>query len=294
LTTPLPSIFNVDYITNPNDGWEWCQLTLYCGMMAGRDYNTEEAQARFNAAIAETRKKNLKKCYIFGTGASLEKAEERCWDDGYRVVCNTIVRDKVLWHQLEPQFIVAGDAIYHFGHTPFAAAFRRDLVARLEESRTYFIYPEIFREIVLREVPAALQARCIAVPLGDHQTVHDDLTQNFLLPGLGNVLPLLLLPIGCTLARDVGLWGFDGRAPTDEFFWANSAKHSYPEHFDTLRLAHPAFFKHYIPQKDPNKYVRAVHGDTLEHALHVAETAGWKFRMLHHSWTETLAKRMRK
>jgi hypothetical protein len=239
------------------------------------------------------RQENLRVSYVFGTGASLERAGARNWSDGYRIVCNTIVRDAALWHHIKPHIIVAGDAIYHFGHTAFAHAFRRDLEARMYESDTLFVYPAIFDPVVRAQLAPEIHARCIPMPLGGGKRVHSDLTETFELPAFGNVLLLLLLPLACTLSRTVCLWGFDGRAPTDKYFWTNSSQHTYGEHFNTLLEAHPAFFDHYVPKSDPNKYVRTVHGDVLETGLQAAEAEGWEFRMLHESWTGALAKRLK-
>ena len=83
----------------------------------------------------------------------------------------------------------------------------------------------------------------------------------FQLPKLGNVLALMLLPLGCSLSRTVYLWGFDGRAPQDKLFWANSSKHTYPELMPALQKAHPCFFDHYVPHHDPARYVNQFHGE---------------------------------
>jgi hypothetical protein len=294
LICDLPSVFNVDAARNPMDGWEWCALTRY--LSYGRTRTLEDlprAQTSFRNAIGAMRQQSLRASYIFGTGASLERAGDRDWSDGYRIVCNTIVRDAALWRHIDPHIIVAGDAIYHFGHTAFARAFRRDLEARLLESDTLFVYPASFDCVVRTQLTSEIHARCIPVALSGRKRIHSDLSQTFELPAFGNVLLLLLLPLACTLSRDVRLWGFDGRAPTDKYFWTNSSRHTYGEHFNTLIEAHPAFFDHYVPKSDPNKYVRTVHGDVLETALQAAESEGWTFQMLHQSWTEALAKRLK-
>jgi hypothetical protein len=294
LICELPSVFNVDAARNPTDGWEWCALTRYLSYCrTGALEDLPRAQTSFRTAIDAMRQENLQVAYVFGTGASLERAGERDWSDGYRIVCNTIVRDVALWRHIRPHIIVAGDAIYHFGHTAFARAFRRDLEARLIESDTLFVYPAIFDPVVRAQLAPETHGRCIPIGLGNRKRIHSDLSQTFELPGFGNVLLLLLLPLACTLSRNVCLWGFDGRAPTDKYFWTNSSRHTYGEHFDTLLEAHPAFFDHYVPKSDPNKYVRTVHGDVLEMALQAAEAEGWTFQMLHRSWTEALAKRLK-
>jgi len=281
-------IFNVDHVRNPMDGWSWCEAGTY----AYGIQNAEVSQRRLLAHLGKVRQEGFDRCYIFGTGPSLERARHRPWDDGARVVCNTIVRDAELWHHIDPHIVAAGDAIYHFGFTEFALAFRRDLHQRLAESpQVLFVYPDYFDFIVQREF-AAYADRLVPIPNGVEPRVHDDLAVNFSLPPLGNVLNKLLLPLGCNLSKQVGLWGFDGRAPKDQLFWSNSQKQSYTELLPTLQAAHPAFFDHFVPRENPEKYVQSVHGDVLEYLLSQAEQAGWTFSMLHHTWTPTLAKRM--
>jgi hypothetical protein len=281
-------MFNVNYLQNYYDGWEWHHLLTYVSEQ--KDGYLLDSKNRFVKRVQELKKNPLSKCYIFGTGPSLEKAINRDWSDGYRVVCNTIVRDQKLWKHLEPHFIVAGDAIYHFGCTTFAKTFRKDLAKRLSESNTMFLYPAIFHELVIREF-SHFAEQLIPVPWKNHPNINVDLTRQFELPRLGNVLNLLLLPLGCSLSKEVNLFGFDGRAPKDKLFWSNSNKHNYPELMTTLQTAHPAFFEHYVDKSDPQKYVKSFQGDLLDQKMSEAENEGWKFVMLHKSWTPTLQKR---
>ncbi len=276
--------YDIDFRTNHMDGWRWCALA--------QDFSPPPPSAlqRFHACVSDLKKLALQKCYIFGTGPSLEEAGGRDWSDGYRVVCNTIVRDKALWNHIKPHFIVAGDAIYHFGHTEFARRFRADLIKRLQETDTYFVYPAQFHAIVGRDLHQFAN-RLIPIPIGSHHRMHIDLTKTFQLPQLGNVLRLLLLPLGCTLSKNVYLWGFDGRAPDDKLFWSNSDKHSYPELMPTLCEAHPAFFSYYVPKAKPDSYVAYFHGDALDKSMLDAEHDGYAFIMMHKSWTQTLQKR---
>jgi hypothetical protein len=280
-------IYNVDYRTNPIDGWVWCDLTEFCSTFKN---NVNLSKQRFTEYVRMLKQENLKKCYLFGTGPSLERAIEKNWSDGYRIVCNTIVRDQDLWNHINPNFIVAGDAIYHFGSDFYAKAFRKDLAKRLRETNTFFIYPENFNAIVQREF-SEFSERLIPIPRGQHTWAHIDLTNIFSLPVLENVLPFLLIPVGCSLSKNIYLWGFDGRAPTDSLFWSNSKKDSYPEYMDELKFAHPAFFDHFVPKEDPARYVNTVHGDILEQCLSNAERDGFHFVMMHDSWTPTLQKR---
>lgn len=278
--------FNINERTFATEAWSWFDARVH---LEGSP-SVETARSNYDR-WRRSLDPSLKCAYVFGTGPSLASAIDRDWSDGYRVVCNTIVRDRELWHHLQPQAITAGDALYHFGYTEFARTFRKDLINRLRETpETVFIYPDYFHARVALDLPIEPH-RLIPVPTGRATTVHDCLSERFELPALGNVLNKLLLPIGCALSKRIGLWGFDGRAPADKLFWSNSSKHAYPELMHTLQAAHPAFYDHFVPKADPEQYVRSVHGDVLEHCLASGEAAGFKFEMLHLSWTETLMRR---
>ncbi|MHC4213533.1 MAG: class I SAM-dependent methyltransferase [Planctomycetota bacterium] len=279
--------FDIDHRRCAVDGWNWPRLTVNYGNYKS---DTEQAKKRFTATIDMVRAQGLTKAYLLGTGPSLEKAIERDFSDGYRIVCNTIVRDKNLWNHINPHFIVAGDGIYHFGHTSFPRAFRRDLKERLAETQTFFVYPDLFDPIVQREF-SDFAHRLLPIPSGGPQAIDIDLTKDFALPNLGNVLGLLLLPLGCTLSKNVNLWGFDGRAPDDKLFWSNSNKHSYTDLIPELQKEHPMFFDHFAPKTKPNWYTKEYFGDILDNVLTQAENAGFSFTMMHKSWTPTLAKR---
>lgn len=287
-----PGRFDIDRKSNPLEGWNWIDAANYV--------SRHQVDVKASKILYERVKSKLneqfsgKPCHIFGTGPSLARAAEADWSDGIRIVCNTIVRDKELWRHINPHIIVAGDGIYHFGFTEFAREFRQDLKNRLTESpETVFIYPAQFDCIVRREL-SECSSQLIPIPVGAHTKIHNNLSNNFALPALGNILNLLLLPIACDLSKSITLWGFDGRAPKDQLFWANSEKHSYSHLLPTLQEAHPAFFDHNVPKVDPEKYIRSVHGDVLERCLSQAEAEGWCFSMLHHTWTETLARRQSK
>ncbi len=281
------NVFDIDYRHNPGDGWAWHNLLVN---LTKDRANIGEVRERFHEYLSKIWKNDYKKVYIFGTGPSLEKAIDRKWSDGYRIVCNTIVRDIELWNWIEPHFIIAGDAIHHYGHNELAKAFRSDLKKRLTETNTMFVYPIMFDPLVQKEFEDH-RDRLIPVPMGTHNKVHTDLTKYFQFPGHGNILNLMLLPLGCTLAKDIYLWGFDGRAPDAKLLWKSSGKHSYPEYLNDLHMAHPAFINHIMPKDQPDKYVEDVLGDSFEQALSQAEKEGWKFTMMHRSWTDTLSRR---
>jgi len=283
-------VADLDHDTNPTDGWALMDLGV--AIRGPRPDIAAAARRTFVEHVEKLRADGPRPVYLFGTGPSLQLARESSFSDGITVVCNTIVRDADLWQHLAPAILVAGDAIYHFGQNPHSCAFRADALRRLRESdgRTLFVYPAQFDVIVRREF-ADVAELLVPIPYGPHSDPTVDLTDHFFLPMLENVLANLLLPVGCTVGHDVGLWGFDGRAPTDVGFWANSDRHAYPELMQSIRDAHPAFFADKVPTGNEVKYVNQVHGDLLDARLADAEQRGYTFRMLHQSWTPTLQKR---
>lgn len=286
-------IFNVDYESNHLEGWQWHNLLRFLDE-ENHSKKVIESKKLFLDYMADLKRHAFERCYIFGTGPSLAKARDMRWDDGFRVVCNTIVRDKNTWHHIKPHIFVAGDPMYHFGFTKFAETFRKDLRNRLTEDKSVlFVYPREYDTIVRREFAEFID-RLVPIPVGEHKDITVNFEETFLLPELGNVLSLLLLPLACFLSKKVCLWGFDGRAPNDNLFWKNSKNHTYDEYLPDLVKAHPAFFEHNVPTNDPTKYVRAEQGDELDSLMKRAEFAGWEFIMMHKSWTNTLQKRFAK
>ncbi len=284
-TQHADTIFDIDWRLNPLDAWEWCRFSDYVHAFSS---DIEESKNTFQNWVDKVQK--LSKAYIFGTGPSLDKAIEHDWSDGYRIVCNTIVKNSEMWHHISPHIIVAGDALYHFSNEKFAKHFRHDLQLRLSESpKCIFVYPQIFDGMVRRTMEIS-NSQLVPVPCGAGTDFHHTM-ERFELPALGNVLGLLLLPIASYLSKNVYLWGFDGKAPSDSLFWKNSTKEHYSDDVDDLRRHHPAFYSFFCPDDKKNFYEQLNFGDLLEKAFCTAEQDGWTFTMLHPSWTSILSKR---
>ncbi len=282
--------FNIDFNLNPDDGWRWHDA-ITCFEKSHEDVKQDvrSSYEKYNNFLSTL--PSLDRAYIFGTGPSLANAINMDWSNGYRIVCNTIVKDGELWGHINPHVIVAGDAIYHFGHNNFALSFISDLRERLSESSTVFIYPYMYHVYVSRVLSSYLD-RLIPIPTDTFAEIHGELKSKFILPAkIGNILNLLLLPIGANLSKNVYLFGFDGRAPNDKLFWSNSEKHTYKDKMLEIMKSHPKFFEYHVPYSNQNQYVEKVHGEALDTILTIAEAKGWTFKMMHKSWTPTLQKR---
>jgi hypothetical protein len=283
----LPT-YDVDPRREPNAMWNWHYMIS--ALSPTTPQRIEEARMRFANALSQLSAFGLKRCYIFGTGPSLAKAKMLDFNDGYKIVCNTVCRDREFFAKVKPDIFVAGDALYHFSDTAHAQTFLRDVERRMEESEFVFCYPAIFDPFLKRRL-RKFEDKLIPIPVGETFDLTADMSTTFRLPATGNVLGLLLLPIACQLSRDVRLLGFDGRRPEDENFWANSSEHSYPELIKEMVLEYPAFYEHYVPKTNPSHYVNSVHGDDLDQAMSKAENQGWQFTLLSPSTSPALAKR---
>jgi hypothetical protein len=282
--------FDIDFNKNHEDGWNW-HKALNKISFSDVEFSDEliKSKIRFLSFFDALEKKD--KAYILGTGPSLANAINLGWNDGYKIVCNTIVKDKKLWKHIDPEFIVAGDAIYHFGDNGYAKSFISDLKERLSESKTFFIYPSLFHGFLVREL-FHFKERLVPIPINYNELNVNGLFKDFYLPfNTGNVLNSLLLPMATTISKKVYLYGFDGRAPSDKLFWSNSKNHSYSDKLHEIIEKHPEFFKFHVPQGNEKSYVENVHGKKLDDILLFYEKNGYDFVMMHQTWTDTLAKR---
>lgn len=278
-------VFNVDPEDTQFEAWVWHDLKIACSK------KTDEIQPikKLAKRISSLKKNDLSKTCLFGTGPTLASYAQYDFTDGYTIVSNTTVRDKQLWDQLKPDFVVAGDAVFHFGPSEYAAAFMRDLQLRLlENPDTFFVYPEIF-DLFVSERLANHRNQLLPLPVSStSEEIHLKLSSKFELPHLGNSLTLLMLPIAALLTKQISLFGFDGKAPGDKLFWNHSLQHNYYEYMSGLKKLHPAFFKAHLPKNDTDKYQRENMGDALENILTDLEKNGYKLTMMHRSYTPAL------
>lgn len=274
---------DADRHTNVWEGWTWAGLCASLLTPAERLAQADEAQERFRSFVAALPK--FERCYVFGTGPSLDKAWDRGFSDGYRVVCNTIVRNEALLDHISPHFIVAADAIHHFDNNAHAAAFRADLVSVLRGRDVRALIPDLFYPLIAAYHPEIV-SKVIPVRT-DLDGIHLDMKHCLAYTNLPNVLNGLLLPLASSLAGEVLLLGFDGRAPGDESFWANSPANSYPEHKDAIRAAHPQFFQ----GTDYARYA-AEQSDGAELVMSRGENQGTRYFCLNPTHIPALKKRM--
>ncbi len=282
--------YNVDYELNPFDGWEWHSLLFDLNYHYSIEIQNKSKINLLNY-VNELKKQKKDKVYIFGTGPSLDDAFKFDFSDGYTIVCNTIVKNKKLFHKINPDFIVASDAIFHFDNNEYANNFRKDLKKRLfENKKVRFVFGNIFIPFVTNFL-FDLKDRLIGIPMDKNIFFNDNLINNFNLPNHGNILNFILLPLASTLSKNIYLLGFDGRSKKDKLFWKHSKNNSYDEYLEDIIKKHPAFFNYQVPKNNPFKYVKENLEDKLELMLQEYEKKGFRIIVLNRSYTRPLQKR---
>ena len=250
--------YDVNPFTYAGSAWSWHKalgvLDLHTGKEDLRNPLFVEAMNSF--------RRRFDKAYVFGTGPSLAQARDYDFSDGFRVVCNTMVKHPELKSDFDPHVIVAGDALYHFSDTAHARQFQEDLDKFLERSSAFFVYPSLFHSFVRRRF-ASHQSKLVAIPVGRRGSSPTALLRSWELPRRGNVLNLLLLPVAVSVCDEVVLVGFDGRKAGDRGFWANAVEYSYPELVRGLMDSHPAFFRKHVPSEEPGRYARRILGNQV-------------------------------
>lgn len=227
---------------------------------------------------------SLSKVYVFGTGPSIEIAFDFDFSDGYRIVCNTMIKNKELMNHIQPHFLVAADAIYHFGISKYASRFRKDLELFLNTHRCIFIAPEhYYANFIFHH--SNLETLTVPVPYTADE-INLSMKDKFKVKSLHNVLNQLLLPLASSLCDNIYLLGFDGRKQTDKHFWKSTDSVNYEGLKKYHQAAHPGFFKGI----DYEEYA-VMQSEIAELIISLGEKVGKKYYSLNESTNKALQKR---
>lgn len=180
--------------------------------------------------------------YVFGNGPSLGYAFDRDYSDGVRIVCNSAIKNVRLMDHIKPQFIVAGDTIWHFGCSEYAIAYRDDLRKALLRYNSYYIIPGP-EAYPMYSWLGELQNRAVMIPHHGSEPVFD-LRSDFRLPDFFSVFNSVMLPIAHTLTREIYICGVDGKVPhgDNEDFWPHAIDVQYDhELVKSGHDCHPTF-----------------------------------------------------
>jgi glycosyltransferase involved in cell wall biosynthesis len=207
-----------------------------------------ENQVRFRNLVLRL---PTEKAYVFGTGPSLEKAFEMDFSDGVSIISNTIVKNKELVDHIQPRIIVAGDPALHYGVSRYACEFRQHLIWVMAHYDAVLFMPMGYYPLFVKRYPY-LKDRVFGIPIvpAVEENICLNLRERYESACYANVLTMLLLPIGTTLAQEVHIIGCDGRPPetivenrqSPSPFWNHHKDSEQEEIYGTLKECHPSFF----------------------------------------------------
>lgn len=253
-------------------------------LQSAPELEAQRAAARDTFTDKVSRLPQLGKSYVFGTGPSIGQAFKHDFSDGYRIVCNTMIKNKKLMRHIKPHFLVAGDAIYHFGISRYACQFRKDLDEFLNEHDCLFLIPERYYPNLILHHPGLAQ-RTVPVPY-TAECVNLSLKERFETRSVHNILNQLLLPLASSLCDNIFLLGFDGRNSRDTHFWASLGSVNYEDLKVYHQQAHPGFFQ----GMDYQQYAD-IQAELAEEIMSRGESMGKTYQCLNESGNAALRKR---
>lgn len=228
LLTFLPNVINVDIQKNNNEGWGY--FIAY-----SLRYSVSPHLFDFNKVSKKT-------SIVLGTGPSLDQVEGYKLEDLHVIICNTIVKNKELVAKAKPAFLVFADAVYHFGPSIYAQAFREALAEFLvEDKNCNILIPHVFYARFIQDFMAH-RDRIYSIPPANHRFLVLDYCQENVVHRYENILNQMLIPLAATISDELLFVGFDGRGKNDKGFWAHSHKNNFIDLLPFQNHAHPSFF----------------------------------------------------
>ncbi|WP_202307487.1 FkbM family methyltransferase [Mesorhizobium sp. L-8-10] len=260
---------------------------LWAGLNTFVDKAGLIAENRYKLSVFHEKYRNSAKAYVFGTGPTLSTfCETHDFSDGRCIIANSMVKNRKLLEQLRPVAIVAGDPIFHAGCSRYAGEFRRELLQAMASTDAFLFVPLRDYSVYISYLPAPMHERVVGVPFEANRPYTTDLSEDFYVSPLPNILTLLLLPLASTISREIAVIGCDGRPlDQDQYFWTHDKASQFNAEMDNIRHIHPGFFS-----IDYNDYYLS-HCDNVKAAAEALEAAGGRVVSLTPSFVPALAER---
>lgn len=177
---------------------------------------------------------------LFGTGPSLNEAYKLNFDNSFNIICNTIVKNKNLLKKIKPKIIVASDAHFHFSYHRYSHALLDDIIWCLHMYDCKLLTFDKFAAFLIQKIPE-IADKIIAIP-AKNKPYEPDLEKDFSVTPADSVVNMFMLPVATFFETEINMYGFTGRSPDDNYFWAHSDDNQYQYFLPDVRTAHPGFF----------------------------------------------------
>jgi hypothetical protein len=205
------------------------------------------------------------------------------------ILCNTAFLNEELDHHFDPICIVFADPIFHFGISLYSAEFRNNVLSKIgfDNYTPNIIIPEKYAHMLYHYMPF-IEPFSIAIPHEKFNNFNLNLLSCFTSKTTANILTFLMMPIGATLAKNIYLFGVDGRPRNeDSYFWSHDKKSQLSDDkMANIRSVHPSFFS-----IEYNKYYDE-HIDTCRSFCSQLETAGYELYCCTNTYIDPFRMRM--
>jgi len=221
---------------------------------------------------------------VFGTGPSLNLALKFDFLGGFNIVCNSIVKNRILLDYIKPQLLVFADPVFHFSPSKYSVEFRRHALKAIHDNNCFCLVPEGRVALLLAHYPE-LKNRIIGMPTL-RRSFNFPTCENFYVKASDNILTLFMLPIASAVAKKIQIIGSDGRQKNENYFWKHSSTAQFDELMQTVFDTHPSFFRDRIYTDYYENHCQFLN-DLIEYG----ESLGIKYISLTQSYIPALEKR---
>ncbi|MEQ8510102.1 MAG: hypothetical protein RIB43_13935 [Rhodospirillaceae bacterium] len=181
----------------------------------------------------------------FGNGPSLSATVSDKVDlgDSVRAVCNSTICDEQSILYLNPELLFCGDPVQHCGVSRYAGDFRRGMAKALENPKrvlfTQLGYVPYFRSVT----PQECHNRIIGIGNDRRPKFNLNLEAEYLSAATANIFTMLVLPVACTLTKNIDIYGCDGM-PFREASnpWQHANEMDYSKSMSVTHRVHKSFW----------------------------------------------------
>ena len=206
-----------------------------------------ECHGRFRTGLKGWKGRNFS---AFGNGPSLAKVVEAKIDPGpsVRAVCNSTIGDEAALAHLDPELLICGDPVQHWGASLYAGRFRADLKRAMANPKRILITQLGYVPYFTAVMPEDTHARAIGIGNDRRPKFNIDLTGEFITAATANILTMLMLPVAFTIAGarkgTVDIFGCDGMAfAAATKPWSHANEDDYMGKMAVTHRVHPGFWQ---------------------------------------------------
>ncbi|MBL3601731.1 MAG: glycosyltransferase [gamma proteobacterium endosymbiont of Lamellibrachia anaximandri] len=245
----------------------------------------DESYSRFSKLIKLL---SSKKSYIFTSGPSIEEYEKFDFNDGVKLICNTITLNKKLLQKVNPDILFFADPLFHYGPSKYAAEFRDSVKQVLDDYPDLFIVSTTKYFYMLSTLFSDYKDRIVCIPVEAEGIINLDIGKkdSFFVRATDNIFTLLMLPVASAVSDEIYTIGVDGKPLSlKDKFWKYGKNTQNNHSYDSLKRLHPGFFN-----LDYNDFY-LKHCDVVGAYINRIEVGGTKVYSLTSSYIPGLRRR---